>query len=135
MNKYPIKPTKIGYSFLFYDENNSLLYVTGKKTTMFAYEIQGKNIIQLKGVNVSDGVGTCAMIPQRTYDVKKCEIGRFLLMNQKNDMLFNISFALNRRDGDSIYQEDLYQNIKSMQPEYPNAPPEPASRFQTLLLS
>ena len=103
---------------MYYDDNNNLMYLTGKGNSMFTYDIQGKNMVMLKNANIIDGVGGCAMIQQRKYDVKRCEVGRFMILNQKTDTLFNITYGLNRRDADTIYQEDLYQNVKGPGAEY-----------------
>ncbi|EDR27834.1 coronin, putative [Entamoeba dispar SAW760] len=103
---------------IYYDNNNNIIYLTGRGNQIFTYEIQGRNLINLGKTNIQEGIFGSAFIPQRLYDVKKCEIGRFILLNSKCDTLYKVSFNLPRKEGNSIYQEDLYENVFSGIPEY-----------------
>ncbi|EAL48838.1 actin-binding protein putative [Entamoeba histolytica] len=103
---------------IYYDNNNNLIYLTGRGNQIFTYEVQGTNLVNLGKTNIQEGIFGSAFVPQRLYDVKKCEIGRFVLLNSKCDTLYNVSFSLPRKEGKTIYQEDLYENVFSGVPEY-----------------
>ncbi|ELP88303.1 actin-binding protein, putative, partial [Entamoeba invadens IP1] len=55
--------------------------------------------------------------PTRILDVKKCEVSRFVVVNNRTDTLLTVSFSLPRKDGVDLYQEDLYTNVASGVPE------------------
>merc|ERR1712244_206221 len=101
----------------FYDNDNGLLYMSGKGDGSVAYsEIINDNrkwypLGSYRATEPQKGGGWMA---KRACDVWKCEVNRFFKLTK--NALIPISFIVPRKSGADVFQEDIYPDCYAGKP-------------------
>lgn len=97
-----------------YDPDTRMLYFAGKGEGQVSYSelVNDKRFIYQLGAyrDTAPQKGGC-FVPKRALDTTKCEVARFLRLNQ--DSVVPVSFVVPRKTGKDIFQADIYPDTKS----------------------
>jgi len=101
--------TQSGVLFPFFDEDTSILYLSGKGDgNLRSYELwdEPTPITELDCYTASIPAKGCCFLPKQALDVKGCEIAR--AMKIENNSVVPVTFKLPRKTAATEFQEDVY---------------------------
>ena len=112
------KPIDVSATILmpYYDNDINVLYCWDRRNTGIRYDQIVNDDQKIYPVSIfrrPQVIRGGTFVPKRCLHVWKCEVARFLRLEKANKCIVPISFIVPRKNGDDVFQSDLYPKTLS----------------------